>query len=429
MHNKCKLLLLGLIAILPLSEIFSQTRTFSPFSRYGIGEINNKGFGRNTGMGGTGIGLRSPYHLNSLNPASYTSIDTLSFYFESGISGFSQNIKSMGSSNNFSEVDFDYFAFGFPVSKRIFASFGIKPASNAGYSFNKLTGEGAGAILDKAMGVGNITNLYAGIGYKINSNLSTGMHISYWFGNINHTSFTEFVNDADAFKYGLKHEIRLNDAFLDFGIQYTDIARKNDRYTIGFTFSPKSSVKGESSVLRARGYNYDEDGELFLPNDTISFSGKKWDNNTFEMPLGFGIGASYVFDNKLTLAADYSSRLWGDAKFPDGKTETTNANYYNVGAEWIPNERTGTKYLHRIRYRAGLHYAQDYIKLNGYQVRDFGMSFGLGLPLKRSNTSINLVFDFGTKGTSEANQLKESYRRITFNFTMHEYWFIKRKFD
>lgn len=429
MHNKCKLLLLVLLAIIPVSAVFSQTRTFSPFSRYGIGEINNKGFGRNAAMGGTGIGLRSQYHLNSLNPASYSAIDTLSFYFESALSGFSQSIESMGSSSNFSEVDFDYFAFGFPVTRKFFASFGIKPASNAGYSFNNITGSGTGASLQKAMGTGNITNLYGGVGYKIDSNWSFGAHINYWFGNINHTSFTEFVNDPDAYKYGIKNEIHLNDAFFDFGLQYSNITGKNNRYTLGFTFSPKTAISGESSQLIARGYNYDQDGNLFSMNDTIEFVDNKWRKNTFELPLGFGLGGSFVIDNKLTLAADYSTKQWADANFPDNTTQTTNANYYNFGAEWIPNERTGTKYFQRVRYRAGLHYVQDYIKLNGYQVKDFGMSFGLGLPLKRSNTSVNLVFDIGSKGTSEPNQIKEKYTRFTLNFTMHEYWFVKRKFN
>ncbi|HBG87802.1 MAG TPA: hypothetical protein DDW62_09665, partial [Marinilabiliaceae bacterium] len=105
------------------------------------------------------------------------------------------------------------------------------------------------------------------------------------------------------------------------------------------------------------------------------------------------------------------------------------ATYTALGAEFIPNERTGTKYFHRIRYRAGLHYKADYIKLNGYQVKDFGMSFGLGLPLGRSKTSVNLGYQYGKIGTSEKNQLKESYNRFTLSFTMHEAWFFKRKFD
>lgn len=415
MHNKCKLLILWLL-IIPASLIFSQTRTFSPFSRYGIGEINNKGFGSNTGMGGTGIGLRSPYHLNSLNPASYTSMDTLYFYFESGISGFSQSIESTGGSTSFSKIDFDYFAFGFPVNARIFASFGIKPVSNAGYSFNNLTGEGAGASFSKSKGVGNITNVHGGLGVKISPALSAGLHISYWLGNINHTSFSEFLNDADALKYGIKNDVHINDIFLDFGLQYSNITEENNRYTIGVTFNPKTAIKGESSSLIAQGYNYDEDGKLFLPNDTLSFEESNWDNSTFELPLGFGVGGSFIIDDKLTLAADYSTRRWSDADFPDNTTQTTNANYYNFGAEWTPKERTSTKYVQRIRYRAGLHYTQDYIKLNGYQVKDFGMSFGLGLPLKRSNSSVNVVFDFGSKGTSETNQIKEAYKRITVNF-------------
>ncbi len=429
MYNKCKHFFLGLLIIFPSITVVSQTRTFSPFTRYGIGEINQKGFGRNAAMGNTGIGLRSPYNLNPLNPASYTAIDTLSFYFESGISGFSQNINHMGATNSFSEIDFDYFAFGFPITRKIFTSIGIKPASNAGYSYGTISGEGTSTSLQKAMGLGNITNLYGGIGFKINSSWSAGLNVSYWFGNINHTSFSEYINDPDAYKYGIKHEIHLNDAFIGFGLQYSNIAGKNNKYTIGVTFSPKTAIRGESSMLIARGTMYDVDGNLFITNDTLHSEKNKWSKNTFELPLGLGLGASYTFNDKLTFAADFSTRSWADANFPDDKTETTNANYFNFGAEWIPKERTATNYLHRIRYRAGLHYTQDYIKLNGYQVKDFGMSFGIGLPLKRTNTSVNLVYEFGSRGTSETNQVKETYNRFIVNFTLHEYWFVKRKFE
>lgn len=429
MHNKCKLLLLLVLATIPVSILFSQTRTFSPFSRYGLGEIYNKGFGRNTGMGGTGIGLRSPHGLNNLNPASYTAFDTLSFYFESGLSAFSQDLKTSGGSVNFSDINFDYFAFGFPVGKRVFASLGILPASNAGYKYFNLETIGSDVSFTNIIGSGNITNFYAGIGIKINTEWSVGMHAKYWFGNINHTSFSDLINDPAALKYGKKTKIHISDVFVDFGLQYTNVIGKNNRYILGATFSPKMGVNGDMSRRVASGNIYHPDGDLFLQDSTISFNETKLSASNFELPLGLGVGASFTFNNKLTVAADYSKRMWSDANYFDDITQTTNATFYNFGAEWVPNERSGTKYFQRIRYRGGFYYTQDYIKINGYQIEDIGMSFGLGLPLKRSNTSVNIAYEYGIKGTAEATQMKEKHHRISLNFTMHEYWFFKRKFE
>jgi hypothetical protein len=95
--------------------------------------------------------------------------------------------------------------------------------------------------------------------------------------------------------------------------------------------------------------------------------------------------------------------------------------------EWVPNELTGIKYFERVRYRLGLHYADDYIKYNDKQVRDYGLSFGFGFPLRRTSTSLNLTVDLGRKGTLDKTVTSENYGKITVSFTMHEYWFMKNK--
>jgi hypothetical protein len=60
---------------------------------------------------------------------------------------------------------------------------------------------------------------------------------------------------------------------------------------------------------------------------------------------------------------------------------------------------------------------------------DFGISFGVGLPLKRSKTSFNLAFEWGQRGTTDDNLVKENYAKVTMNLTLHEFWFLKRKFE
>jgi hypothetical protein len=94
MHNNYRYHFLLLLALFVSTATFSQKRTYSPFSRYGVGELNTTGYGQNAAMGNTGIGLKSDNHLNILNPASYSGIDTMSFFFEAGISGFLQYFSS-----------------------------------------------------------------------------------------------------------------------------------------------------------------------------------------------------------------------------------------------------------------------------------------------------------------------------------------------
>ncbi|NJO70048.1 MAG: hypothetical protein HC830_12890 [Bacteroidetes bacterium] len=72
-----------LLVLLDLSAI-AQNNTNSPYTMFGIGYIEPEGFGRNKGLGGSGIALPSEMSLNNLNPASYHTIDSLRFILETG---------------------------------------------------------------------------------------------------------------------------------------------------------------------------------------------------------------------------------------------------------------------------------------------------------------------------------------------------------
>ncbi|MBR2438350.1 MAG: hypothetical protein IKB26_04900, partial [Bacteroidales bacterium] len=59
--------------------------TYTPYSLFGLGDIDKQGTSFNRGMGGIGIGVRDNRHINYLNPASITERDTLSFMLDFGI--------------------------------------------------------------------------------------------------------------------------------------------------------------------------------------------------------------------------------------------------------------------------------------------------------------------------------------------------------
>jgi len=70
-----------------------------------------------------------------------------------------------------------------------------------------------------------------------------------------------------------------------------------------------------------------------------------------------------------------------------------------------------------------------YVQVGDYQLKDYGITFGVGLPLGRTRSSMNVAFTMGTRGTLENNLIKENYGILTFSVTLHDLWFFKRKFD
>jgi hypothetical protein len=56
------------------------------------------------------------------------------------------------------------------------------------------------------------------------------------------------------------------------------------------------------------------------------------------------------------------------------------------------------------------------------------LSFGLGLPLRNTNTSVNISGEFGRRGTLDQNLLRETYGILSINLSLSDIWFVKRKF-
>ena len=68
----------------------------------------------------------------------------------------------------------------------------------------------------------------------------------------------------------------------------------------------------------------------------------------------------------------------------------TDLDKFAVGAEWIPNRFSIGSYFNKVAYRAGIKYEKSYLMLSNQQINDFGISFGVGLPVYRSNSTISI---------------------------------------
>ena len=72
MYKNIKVSLICLLALLS-SGVAGQKNVYSPFARYGIGNLEQLGTFRTRAMGGISSGIRDNLTLNYLTPASYSS--------------------------------------------------------------------------------------------------------------------------------------------------------------------------------------------------------------------------------------------------------------------------------------------------------------------------------------------------------------------
>ena len=90
-----KLIIAALMVTFSMASM-AQSGTNSPYSQYGLGVLSDQTSGFNRGMNGLGYGFHEHNQVNFLNPASYASVDSLSFIFDAGISGQVTNFSEKG---------------------------------------------------------------------------------------------------------------------------------------------------------------------------------------------------------------------------------------------------------------------------------------------------------------------------------------------
>jgi len=426
MGKNNKVIFLVALVMFP-AFLFAQfnNNTSSPYSRYGLGELHPYSFGRSTAMGGASIASRNNQQINLANPASYDAIDSLGFMFEFGLDGKASNFKNDVGSNFTSDVNFQYFAMNFQVSNRIGASLGLLPFTDVGY--NLVVNEdivNTGKVNTTYYGTGTISNAFLGLAVQPFKFLSLGANLNYYFGMLNRNSEVVFFNSADFYNLQQYTTLRVSDFSFDFGAQATIPLKNKNSLILGFIFENNPKYNAFYSDIIQKNLT----SGSTVDQDTLFYAGE--DKGIIEFPATYGFGLSYVKENKLEINADYYHQSWGDAKFLGAKSDfLTDLDKFAVGAEWIPDKFSIKSFASRIAYRAGFKYEQTYLMFNNRQINDFGITFGIGLPVYRSKSTINVAAEFGKKGTTEDNLVLEDYFRLNLMVNLYDLWFIKRRFD
>ena len=202
-----------------LSGYAQNNNTSSPYSRFGLGDLNPYGYGRSAAMGGASLGSRHSVQINSANPASYNANDSLSFIFDFGVDGTFSRYKSDNASRKTSDINFRYFSLAFPITKWIGAGLGLQPFSDMGYDvgFDVIDSvSGIGNTSQRYFGEGTTSKAYFGASVRPFKGLSIGANLNYIFGRLSKNTVFQFA-DPTSFSYLKNRRYRLRDFTLTYG--------------------------------------------------------------------------------------------------------------------------------------------------------------------------------------------------------------------
>jgi hypothetical protein len=412
--------------------LFAQfnNNTSSPYSRFGLGDLQPYSFGRTSAMGGAALASRNNQQINFANPASYTAVDSLAFMFEFGVRGKFANYSNDITSMNANDVNFSYFAMNFQITNWMGTSLGLTPYSDVGYDVEiNDEVENAGNILYKYYGDGSLSKAYLGLAVEPVKNISVGANLNYMFGLLTRNAYVDFLDAADYYNNERKESLRIRDFNLSFGAQATIPLKNEQQIILGAIVENQPTFSRFYSDLNTKFIQIQVNNSTRADQDTIK-PFRTEEKGNLEFPLTYGFGISYVKNNSLEINADYYRQGWSGVNLPGGGSDVlTDLDKFAVGAEWIPDKFSIRSYLNRIAYRAGVKYEKTYLMLDNQQINDFGISFGVGLPVYRSNSTINISAELGRRGTKQNNLVLENYAKLNLSVNLYDLWFIQRRFD
>jgi hypothetical protein len=397
-----------------MTGVLNAQNTMSPYSVFGPGELQPKGFGRAVGMGHAGMALPSDNRLNNLNPASYLGIDSLHFILEIGMNAKYSGFRSGGNSLSGLNANLAYLAMGFRITDWWANSLGIAPFSHVGYD---ITGQKfvEGSTLKyttEFKGSGGISLAYWSNSIRITKNFSVGVNTSYIFGPLVQE---EYISQSDlSAAYIFTRNDYFHSFYLDYGAQY-HFRIKDLMFFLGATYANRQNlISGYSSTLETSGLS--------------SVDSKEGQKGVRSLPESFG-GALAVSNSKITLALDYQLQKWAGLKYPSMIGVFRNAQNFSAGVDLKPwKARVSNKFFQNWDYRAGFNFYSSYLQIKNNPVNAYGVTLGFGVPLRNQYSQINFAIEAGKQGTTANGLIRERYVMAHLNFTVNELWFIGKTF-
>ena len=408
-----------LVFVLVGLSLSAQNESNSPYSRFGLGDLQSFSTATQSAMGGVGIASYDPLSINVSNPASYSSVFTQRFTMQTGGIHTTKLLQTSTQNQVVNSTNFNYLMFSFPLSKFWGTSVGLLPYSEKSYSFSDVSTDPSADLLFE--GNGGLTRIYFGNSINVNKNLSIGANLNYLFGNLN-SSRKVFFNDVSVFNTKINEDININGFYFDLGLMYkAKLGKWNS--VLGFTMDNGSEISAEKTSLIE---TFRSGGEFELIEDTISFDQQLGDSLVLPTSMGFGLALS---NEQWKIMADYKSDNWEEYNLFGTNDDLENSSRLALGFEFVPDKKSINRYYKMIRYRLGMYSSKTYLNLENQQLDEKAITLGFGLPLKRSGSLVNLSAELGQMGTTDDGLIQESFARFKIGFIFSDIWFIKRKYD
>lgn len=394
----------------------------SPYTNFGIGELNDFALPHQFGMGNIGIAAPQPYYINLQNPAllSYNILTS----FQVGLKAESRAYQT----NDFNTTDntgsISHMVLSLPIkSGKWTSAVSLLPYSSVNY--NLYSKQSIDATTDSVSnlfeGSGGLSQVSWSHGVKVYKGVSLGVRASYVFGSITrsitNTVFT--LESTDGFIVNYQDFINYNDIVVS-GAAAWRVKLSDTRYVhLGAVYDFAGNLSGTKTETLSR---------QTLQGGTISQLPISEDEETsYQLPSKLSFGMSLENISKFQIGVDASLLQWNMTNAANGST-LKNALSIAIGGQFTPNYKDVNNYFKRVDYRFGAGYKQLPYLANGKEINEIGINFGVSFPTKNFS-SIDTGFRLGSRGEISENLIRENFAQVILGLTINDRWFIKRRYD
>ncbi|RMZ51255.1 hypothetical protein EB822_03670 [Flavobacteriaceae bacterium PRS1] len=203
--------------------------------------------------------------------------------------------------------------------------------------------------------------------------------------------------------------------------------------TTAFTFSPSADLISNNERVFATITLNQTSGLEFVINEIVAdLEAEGLKKTTLTLPaktaFGLGIGQPHQWfvgaEYTLLKTSEFSNRV-----FNIDNTTFVDATTISIGGFYIPQYNSFNKYFKRVVYRSGVRFEATGLKINNESINEFGISFGIGLPIGRYFSNANLGVEIGKRGTTNQNLVEENFINFQISLSLTDRWFVKRKYD
>lgn len=412
---------------------YAQDGTVSPYSYFGIGELRSVRTVENQMMGGIAM-YGDSIHVNLNNPAAYGNLgvrvgeDFGMTVYTAGISYKQLRLKSATEQENTSVANLDYLSIAMALKEGLGIGFGITPFSAVGYNIvSESINDNNARVVNAFDGTGGLNRVYFSVGYKVLKDLSIGATVNFNFGTLENNRLQTVEN----VQFGAKDDrtSRINGVDFNYALNYTP--KINDKYRLYTSVRVNTQGNLSSRNTQRIGSISTVNGQEIEIID-VDLAARGLANTGLKIPTSTTVGLGIGEDMKWFLGAEYSRQ--GLSSFTNEFLEFDNLVYQDAssiafGGFFVPDRNSFSGYLKRITYRAGARFEKTGMVVNSTEIDNFGITFGVGLPLTGSFSNLNLGFEVGKRGTIDAGLIEENYFKVNVGLSLNDLWFRKRKIN